>query len=148
METMEKSFQILLPLFQQSIFRKEAGNCFYQLSAINYDFIIKEISKTINLFTQSTKGKNSMSEEEFLNSLELVAYLHMNIDKLFELMGKFENISKNLKKINQQGQLAEILCTIIWNWIKNYTIEFLTLTNEKQTSEHNLSSNHNLFFPS
>ena len=135
-----------MPLFQQSAYKKEAGGCFFQLSATHsYDHISTEIIKTFNSFLQPTKGK-TVSEEDFLSSLELVSYLHMNADKLVELMGKLEILSKNLKKINHQAQFADILRTTIWNWINNFTMEFLSLTHEKQTSDHKLSSKKKILF--
>lgn len=57
-----------------------------------------------------------------------VEYLNLTMKRLSELVTKLLKIAQNMKKGASLTLMAKVLRQAIWNWIDNYPMEFVTLS--------------------
>lgn len=106
-----------LPVLEDEL-RQAASQAAFQLSASNYETIFQTLS-----FCFVTP----LSEEETCTNIGLFEHLCLNITRLSGLFDRINRNIANFKKSTVQFTLAKALHKVIWNWINNYPMQFVTI---------------------
>lgn len=122
-ENTYKTINLLLtkaqPAFQAKV-QQAAMKALFLLSVYNFEVVIPNVCS--HMLPQSNPP-----EDEIIAQLTLLQHINLNSTQLSDVLKKIENAIQVYKKDKIQILLANVIRKIIWNWIDNYSIEFVTL---------------------
>ena len=65
-----------------------------------------------------------------------VEYLNLTMTRLSQLVATLHKLARNMKKGASLTLMAKVLRQAIWNWIDNYPMEFVVLSQSVRLSSH------------
>lgn len=98
--------------------RDKAGRVLFQVSASKFDILMGKLGSPLS------------AGDEVSSPLNLIEYLNLNSTRLTDILQKVLAASEDapFKKDNLRILLARVLTRAIWNWIDNYPMEFVSLS--------------------